>query len=258
MLVQHLWMNRVDVKEIASRLRSTLANIQGYLSSRAIGPADSAVQVNASLRATLLHALPDKCDYVIRVQAYLAPRTETLVDIALDDGRGRRVAGLRRVGRGFRILASPPHLVRVLERLDSAAAAWCQKMEGKVRGLGAEISVDCYPETLRAQSATGSGIQVRPLMQPLRDALDRLWKKGSRQRYEGWDTRVAVTLAAKPVLTLEKGRGANADRRVIQGERAEAAITTARDLYRRFRSVLEGEHWVIYFRGDALVPEEEC
>lgn len=255
LLAQHLWMNGVDLKGIAAQVHASIPSVRGYLSSRAFRGNSVEPRKSVSLRSMLLDVLPGSREYTVRVFASMPPSDEVLIDLELETLRGRTVGSLRRVGREFQIFKCKPELVPTLEQLDAAAYAWSQHIEGKLHGLGAQVSAHCYPDAICTEPCQSSVMKLSALAECLRDLLDRLWTE-PRHHYDRRERRVAMALSEKPTLTFDVGLNRRQSR-AIRGKSAAPAIEALRNMNQHFRRSIAAEHWLVYFRGDVLVRARE-
>lgn len=251
LLAQHMWMNGANIKDIAARVRSKSAIVQAYLSSRSgrllFRPLG---KVNASLKATLLAALPQTRTYSAFVEVHLHPGQEVVIDIDVYDSRIRKQARARRVGRSYGVTASPAELLTTLENLDRAAGGWFESMRGRLRGLGAKIAVTCLPNERYAGLSGGEAVDPRALEAPLLELLDRLWKK-PRREYEGWDKRLIVSLGIEPTVTFQRSNSSGAAK--VEGKQSRAVADMARSIYQKFEHALnDGSSWWIHVSGRSL------
>jgi hypothetical protein len=251
-LAQHLWMNGADIKAIAARIRSRPGSVQAYLACRAPnerrrGP------IHASLKGTVLEALPCERNHLVVVHLYHHPHTH-VIDVDVFGQRGQH-AKLRRTERDYFILQAPVGLLTVLEAADRAAAAWYETMRSQFRGLGVEIALVCTPNETPLRGAGSKRIDLRPLAQPLLALLDRCWKK-PRKKYEGYEQRLTVTLEAEPVVTYRNSGGAKP--RPMNGRPPQEVIGLARSIHKTIENPLdEDTSFSVFVTGASFEVDED-
>lgn len=255
-LAQHLWMNGEVVKSIAARIHSRPGSVQTYLASRALlvhEPRRGSIK--ASLKDTVLDALPYDRKYLVLIHLYHHPTSQLTIDIDVFGLRGQH-AKLRRVQRDYFIRQSPLGLIGVLEDIDRAAAAWYDSMRLQFRDLGVEISFVCTPQEKPHRRAGPKRMDLRPLARPLLELLNRCWKKPHKE-HEGYGQLLAVTLAADPVVSYRSGHRAKPRR--LNGKIPQGVTSIARSIHSAFESALEeGTTISVYVTGASFEVKEDA
>jgi hypothetical protein len=209
--------------------------VQAYLASPAVLPNEQhRGPIHASLKDTVLEALPCQRNYLVSVRLYHHPSSQVTIDIDVFGLRGQH-ARLRRTERDYFILQSPVGLINVLEAADRAAATWYETMRPQFRVLGIEIASVCTPQEKPCRKAGPKRIDLRPLAQPLLELLDRCWKR-PRKKYEGYEQLLTVTLEANPVVSYRSG--SRAKPRPLKGKIPQVVTSIARSIHRAFENAL--------------------
>jgi hypothetical protein len=255
-LAQHLWMNGASCKAIATRTRSRPGSVQAYLASRAGLPNEQCRgPIHASLKDTVLEALPCERNYLVVVHLYHHPSSQVIIDIDVFGLRGQH-AGLRRTERDYFIRKAPIGLINVLGIADQAAAAWYETMRLQFRELGIETTFVCTPQDKPRRSARPKRIDLRPLTQPLLELLDRCWKR-PRKKYEGYEQLLTVTLEPNPVASYRSR--SRAKPRPLKGKIPQAVTSIARSIHQDFENAFEEDTaFSVYVTGASFEVDEDA
>lgn len=116
-IAQHLWINHVPIKKIATQLRLTTSIVQGYLAAVA-DPRTPLPPISATLKQMLLAVLPSVRSFVIHVDVQVGLRREALIDVYLLTPRLSKPSCLRRMGSSYRIIRATTAHVAILESCD--------------------------------------------------------------------------------------------------------------------------------------------
>jgi predicted nucleotidyltransferase len=254
-LVQHLWMNNLDLRRIGVRLRLRPTVVQAYLAARDTRRARPAPATFACLRATVLAALPKKRAYWTTVRLTWRQGHEVVFDIDAFDSRSRHPARLRHVGNRYRIFRARPDLLLALEDVDSAVAAWFDKARSRWQGLGVEVRVVCAPFEKNAAFREERFVDLRPLREPMLALLKQAWKK-PHGRFDRWDKSVVLELGPDPTPTFHLKRG-DQEGKAMKTPLARAVTEIARTLHRKYASAMSASSWSVLVSGDLLVSVVE-
>jgi hypothetical protein len=228
--------------------------VQAYLASRALLPNEQRRgSIHASLKGSVLEALPCERNYFVLVRFYYHPSSQVTIDVEVFGARGQ-LAELRRTQRDYFIRHSSIGLLSVLEATDRAAVAWYEAMRPQFRGLGVEIALVCTPQEKPCRQAASKRVDLRPLAQPLLELLDYCWKR-PRKKYEGYEQRLTVTLEGEPSVSYRRGGGAKP--KPLKGKSPQKVISIARSIHKTIENVVdEDTAFSVYVTGASFEVDE--
>jgi hypothetical protein len=248
-IAQHLWINHVPIKKIATRLRVATNLVQGYLATLA-DPRPPTPPINASLKQMLLAVLPRVRNFVVCVDVQAGLRRDTLIDVCLLAPRVAKPSCLRRVGSSYRIIRATTVHVATLETCDLVTAAWFEALRPRLGGLGLTLQCTCLATDQLSNTPPISGIDVRELRAPMMQALDALWKK-PRGRFDAWETNLSLLLGSQPVLTFERGRNPPKEK-VVRDSYAAPVLSQVQLICERSPAVFAEATWRLNASGAML------